>query len=119
MFVFGVIAFTRELQSVLEYTLWQNFSKVIKRAIIVCKESNYKINDHFIDVNKMIELAKGAKRKGLHYREDILDNMGSEELAANIFRITQTEEKLKNDNIRAKENTNKLITIWVEILEHL
>ena len=31
-----------------------------------------------------------AKRKGLRYREDILDNMGSEELAANLFRITQT-----------------------------
>ena len=32
-----------------------------------------------------------AKRKGLRYREDILDNMGSEELAANLFRITQTD----------------------------
>ena len=32
-----------------------------------------------------------AKRKGLRYREDILDNMGSVELGANIFRITQTE----------------------------
>ena len=32
-----------------------------------------------------------AKRKGLRYREDILDNMGSEELAANLFRISQTE----------------------------
>ena len=38
-----------------------------------------------------------AKRKGLRYREDILDNMGSEELAANLFRITQTESKLKKD----------------------
>ena len=37
-----------------------------------------------------------AKRKGLRYREDILDNMGSEELAANLFRITQTEAKLKS-----------------------
>ena len=40
-----------------------------------------------------------AKRKGLRYREDILDNMGSEELAANLFRITQTESKLKRDNV--------------------
>ena len=38
-----------------------------------------------------------AKRKGLRYREDVLDNMGSEELAANLFRITQTESKLKRD----------------------
>jgi DNA-damage-inducible protein D len=36
-----------------------------------------------------------AKRKGLRYREDILDNMGSAELGANIFRITQTEALLE------------------------
>ncbi len=40
-----------------------------------------------------------AKRKGLRYREDILDNMGSVELAANLFRITQTEEKLRKGKI--------------------
>ena len=45
-----------------------------------------------------------AKRKGLRYREDILDNMGSEELAANLFRITQTESKLKKDNICGEGN---------------
>ncbi len=47
-----------------------------------------------------------AKRKGLRYREDILDNMGSEELAANLFRITQTESKLKRDNIQGENNAN-------------
>ena len=36
------------------------------------------------------------KRKKLNYREDILDNMGSEELGANIFRISQTEAQLRN-----------------------
>ena len=45
-----------------------------------------------------------AKRKGLRYREDILDNMGSEELAANLFRITQTESKLKKDNVSGEGN---------------
>ena len=48
-----------------------------------------------------------AKRKGLIYREDILDNMGSEELAANLFRITQTESKLKKDNIQTEKDANK------------
>ena len=48
-----------------------------------------------------------AKRKGLRYREDILDNMGSVELAANLFRITQTEQKLKNDNIKSESEANK------------
>ena len=47
-----------------------------------------------------------AKRKGLRYREDILDNMSSEELAANLFRITQTESKLKRDNIQGENNAN-------------
>ena len=47
-----------------------------------------------------------AKRKKLRYREDILDNMGSEELAANWFRITQTESKLKKDNIESELNAN-------------
>ena len=47
-----------------------------------------------------------AKRKGLRYREDILDNMGSVELAANLFRITQTEEKLINDNIKGENKAN-------------
>ena len=47
-----------------------------------------------------------AKRKGLRYREDILDNMGSEELAANLFRITQTESKLKKDNVFGEGNAN-------------
>ena len=43
-----------------------------------------------------------AKRKGLRYREDILDNMGSDELIANLFRISQTEQRLKKDNIQAE-----------------
>ena len=47
-----------------------------------------------------------AKRKKLRYREEILDNMGSEELAANLFRITQTESKLKRDNIKGENNAN-------------
>ena len=45
-----------------------------------------------------------AKRKGLRYREDILDNMGSDELIANLFRISQTEQKLKRDNIQTEND---------------
>ena len=48
-----------------------------------------------------------AKRKGLRYREDILDNMGSDELVANLFRISQTEQKLKRDNIKTEKDANK------------
>ena len=48
-----------------------------------------------------------AKRKGLRYREDILDNMGSDELIANLFRISQTEQKLKRDNVQTEKDANK------------
>ncbi len=46
-----------------------------------------------------------AKRKGLRYREDILDNVGSDELIANLFRISQTEQKLKKDNIKGENES--------------
>ena len=201
----------RELILVLEYTLWQRFSNVVKKAIENCKNSNYNVLDHFISTDKMVYIGsnttrkitdyklsryacylivlncdprkeiialaktyfaiqtrkqelsekkyneltedekrfyqrdltrkgnyslniaarnaevknfdkfhnagyKGlyngetandiAKRKGLRYREDILDNMGSEELAANLFRITQTEAKLKKENVKGEDNAN-------------
>ena len=47
-----------------------------------------------------------AKRKGLRYREDILDNMGSDELIANLFRISQTNQKLINDTVQGEGNAN-------------
>ena len=49
-----------------------------------------------------------AKRKDLRYREDILDNMSSEELGANIFRITQTEAKLKRDKVDNEYTANSV-----------
>lgn len=58
-----------------------------------------------------------AKRKSLRYREDILDNMGSEELAANLFRITQTESKLKRVIFLQKKMKIRLIIILEKILE--
>jgi DNA-damage-inducible protein D len=52
--------------------------------------------------------AKGIhRRKGLKKSEQILDHMGSTELAANLFRATQTEEKLKRENIKGKQKANQ------------
>ena len=48
-----------------------------------------------------------AKRKGLRYREDILDNMGSDELIVNLFRISQTEQKLTKDNIQGESKAKE------------
>ena len=46
-----------------------------------------------------------AKRKGIDPdKEEILDHMGSNELAANLFRITQTDEVIKNNNITGEKN---------------
>ena len=49
-----------------------------------------------------------ARRKKLRYREDILDNMGSEELADNIFRIAQTDAKLKRDKVDNEYTANSV-----------
>ena len=46
-------------------------------------------------------------RKGLKKSQDILDHMGSTELAANLFRATQTEEKLRRENIKGKYKANQ------------
>ena len=52
--------------------------------------------------------AKGIhRRKGLKKSQNILDHMGSTELAANLFRATQTEEKLKRENIKGKQKANQ------------
>ena len=54
---------------------------------------------------------RGAKDihaiKGLKKSQKILDHMGSTELAANLFRATQTEEKLRRDNVRGKQKANQ------------
>ncbi len=47
------------------------------------------------------------RKKNLKDNQKILDFMGSEELAANLFRITQTEAKLKRENVKNKEKANQ------------
>ena len=76
---------------------YKELSEDEKRLYIrsLTKRGNYSLNQTANDI---------AKRKGLRYREDILDNMGSIELAANLFRITQTEDKLISDNIKGENN---------------
>jgi DNA-damage-inducible protein D len=115
--------YARELMIVLEYSLWQNFEKIINKAKIACNTSNISTLDHFIDVNKMVPIGSGAKRQQQDYKlsryacyliaqngdsrkkvialaqtyfavqtrkQEILDNMGSDELIANLFRIGVT-----------------------------
>ena len=204
----------RELQSVLEYARWENFSKAIDRAQKACANTGFEVDDHFREVTKMVQLGSGAERavddvmlsryacylvvmngdpnkeviavgqtyfavktrqqeliekyeemsedqkrlairnemkrhnialadaahdagviepkdyaifqnkgyqglygglgvkeiharKGLKKSQKILDHMGSTELAANLFRATQTEEKLRRENIQGKAAANQ------------
>ena len=121
----------RELQRALEYTEWRNFKKVIKKAMDACKGSNIEASEHFVEVNKMFPLGNGAIRKSTDYKLSryacylivmngdpakevialgqtyFLDNMDYEELAANLFRATQAESKLRRDNIKSKNDANE------------
>lgn len=206
--------YARELQEVLEYTEWRNFSKTIDKAKTSCIASGNEISDHFVDINKVVSIGSGAgreiedlilsryacylivmngdprkevvalgqtyfavktrqqelienynelsenqkrlairnemiahnkslaeaaqmagviepkdyaifqnkgyqglygglgvkeihERKGLKKSQKILDHMGSTELAANLFRATQTDEKLRRENIKGKQNANR------------
>lgn len=206
--------YARELQMVLEYKEWRNFLKVIEKAKAACSGSENEVSDHFVDVNKMVNIGSGAEReledmalsryacylivqngdsrkkvialgqsyfavktrqqelienfenldedkkrlairqemiehnkmlvaaakdagvetskdyaifqnygykglygglgakeiharKGLKKNQKILDHMGYEELAANLFRATQAEAKLRRENIQGKANANQ------------
>lgn len=57
----------RDLALVLDYTKWENFHKVIKRAMIACKNSGKNIDDQFPEVGKMITIAKGGQRSVTDY----------------------------------------------------
>ena len=57
----------RELSLVLDYTEWRNFSKVMDRAMIACQNSGYDTLDHFVEVNKMVEIGSGTKRQVIDY----------------------------------------------------
>ncbi|TAE74595.1 MAG: DNA damage-inducible protein D [Bacteroidetes bacterium] len=55
--------YARDLQKLLEYTDWRNFLKVVNKAQESCKNADSIVSEHFVDINKMIEIGKTAERK--------------------------------------------------------
>ena len=55
--------FARDLQKLLGYAEWRNFLKVVEKAQEACDNSGASVQNHFVDVNKMVELGSGAKRE--------------------------------------------------------
>jgi DNA-damage-inducible protein D len=55
--------FARDLQLLLGYNEWRNFLKVIDKAKMACETSKQRATDHFVAVNKMVEVGSGAKRE--------------------------------------------------------
>lgn len=55
--------FARELQELLGYARWENFTLAINRAVESCKSQNINVDDHFREITKMIEIGKGGKRE--------------------------------------------------------
>lgn len=60
--------YARELQAVLQYKEWRNFSKVIDTAKIACKISQHEVSNHFVEVDKMVEMPTKPKKNA--------DNLG-------------------------------------------
>ncbi len=53
----------RDLQHLLGYTEWRNFQNAISKAKTACEVSGQDISDHFVDVNKMVEIGSGATKE--------------------------------------------------------
>ncbi|MBI4211281.1 MAG: hypothetical protein HY540_01460 [Deltaproteobacteria bacterium] len=54
--------YARDLQKLLGYTEWRNFLLVVNKARQACENSKNKNEDHFVDVNKMVDIGSGTKR---------------------------------------------------------
>lgn len=60
--------YARELMSVLGYSKWENFNKVIEKAIVVCQNSSINYKEHFPDVRKTLEMPNNAMKKIIDYK---------------------------------------------------
>ena len=54
----------RDLQHLLGYAEWRNFGTVLSKAKTACELSGHRVSDHFVDVNKMVDLGSGSEQTG-------------------------------------------------------
>ena len=55
--------YARELASVLDYTQWRNFTKVIDKSMLSCQNSGFECADHFVEISKMVAMPNRASKK--------------------------------------------------------
>jgi len=55
--------FARDVQHLLEYSEWRNFTKVINKAKTACETAGHGILDHFVGINKMVQIGSGTERE--------------------------------------------------------
>ena len=60
--------YARELQAVLDYGTWRKFEQVINKAVTACKTTGYSPENHFVHLDKMVEIGSGEKRKQTGYQ---------------------------------------------------
>jgi len=99
----------RELQNLLGYSKWENFSKVIEKAKESCVNAGEKITDHFPDVRKTIPMPKGAEKE----IDDILLTRYAcyliiPEQLPPAEDIKKVERKLKSDEKNIEKTTRNL-----------
>ena len=113
----------------MEYTKWDNFHKVIKRAMIACENAGHSIFDQFPEVRKIVEAGATFKPKKDYelsryacylivqngdLRKEVIA-LGQTYFAiqtyrqelANLFRISQSKEKLRKDNIQGADKATQ------------
>lgn len=100
-----------ELRLILRNDVREHNKKLVKTAQAAGVESNLDFaifqNHGYRGLYNGLD-AKGIhQRKGLKKSQEILDHMGSTELAANLFRATQAEDKLRRENIKGKSEANQ------------
>ena len=92
----------RELQVVLQYKEWRNFSKVIDTAKIACKISQHEVSEHFVEVNKVLIVGNGARQKIKDYelvRGGLKEGQNQRFITMPVFRKTHQSPNAPQNEI--------------------